>query len=233
RNYMAVLRHARAPLFKWASANDICAPVFLERCVDRLRQDASAVLAFSRSALFVADIAAAQPYDVDMDLSASRASERFDRLLLTMGLNNVINGVVRTEALRRALPMGSFQKADIALMAELALLGRFALVPERLFFRRMSPDSATHLKDAREVDRHIQPNTRRPLRLQAWRYHLTLLHIAARQRPISADTLRTLRIALRQTRWARAQLGRELWELVRPEGWDRNRRYGTEGAKSR
>ena len=73
---------------------------------------------------------------------------RFVHLIENLHLNNAFNGLMRTTALRTALPMGSFWAADIALMAELALLGKWALVPQRLFFRRMSAETATKLRGA-------------------------------------------------------------------------------------
>jgi hypothetical protein len=45
-------------------------------------------------------------------------------------------GVMRTASLRRTAGIGAFVSADIALLAELSLLGSFRQVPEALFLRR-------------------------------------------------------------------------------------------------
>ncbi len=43
-NHTFLALEARAPYFKWAAADDVCEPTYLERCVEVLENDASAVL---------------------------------------------------------------------------------------------------------------------------------------------------------------------------------------------
>lgn len=219
RNYLTVLRRARAPYFKWASSNDVCAPTFIEKCVAALEGDGRAVLACSKAALFESDVADALPYDRDLLLTADLGSKRLAALLTAIGLNNAFNGVVRTEALLAAAPLGNFQRADIALMAELALAGKFLLVPEHLFFRRMSADAATKLKSAREVDQHIEPKRARPLRWQNWLFYLALLRVAARQRPFTADSMTALLHVMKRMRWSRNHLARDVFQAWSRGSW--------------
>ena len=54
-------------------------------------------------------------------------------------------------------------------MAHLALLGKFAQVPEPLFFRRMEPQSATRLMSADAVRRHHYPRPDARALFQSWR----------------------------------------------------------------
>jgi glycosyltransferase involved in cell wall biosynthesis len=219
RNYMTVLRLARAPYFKWASSNDLCAPTFIEKCVAALEGDRRAVLACSKAALFESDVAGARPYGRDLLLTADLGSERLAALFSVIGLNNAFNGVVRTEALLAAAPLGNFQRADVALMAELALAGKFLVVGEQLFFRRMSVDSTTNLKSAREVDQHIEPKLARPLRWQNWLFYLALLRATARQRPFTADSMSALLHVVKRMRWSRKHLARDVFQAWSRGSW--------------
>lgn len=215
RNYLVVLHEARAPYFKWASSNDLCAPEFVERCVSLLDQRPDAVLACPRTGLFTQDVADAIVYEHDIEVEDDDPALRFAQVLQRMRLNNSFNGVLRTAALRRALPMGTFWAADIVLMAELALIGKHVLLPERLFFRRMSAESATSLRGRDAVERHFEPSVHRPLLWQHWKYHLRLLRVALRSAPGAIRRLRAAAFAMRFMIWARNDLGGDVVQAMR------------------
>jgi glycosyltransferase involved in cell wall biosynthesis len=205
-NYLAVLAAARAALFKWASANDLCAPRFIERCVEALDRDPAAVLAYPRTLIFETGPEDGVPYDHDFELLSDDRARRFIELFSTMHLNNAMNGVIRREQLLGILPMGNFRNADILLMAELALRGKYLLVDEPAFLRRMSPAAATSRRGRVDADRHLVPGVTRPLLWQSWRYQLQLLRIVGRALPYDGSWLRLARHALRRVSWARRDL---------------------------
>jgi glycosyltransferase involved in cell wall biosynthesis len=215
RNYLAVLRAARADYFKWASSNDLCGNTFLERCLEALLREPDAVLACPRSWLFDDSPDTAEPYDRDLELLEDDAAERFVLLHNRMGLNNAFNGVIRRKALMRASSMGSYIGADIVLMSELALLGKFLLLDDRLFYRRMSPESATRLKSAREIERHLAPSARAPLKWQTWRFQIGLLKACRLARFPSGAWIRALNYSVRSFLWARRELGGEILQGLR------------------
>jgi hypothetical protein len=115
--------------------------------------------------------------------------------------------------------MGNFQRADIALMAELAVFGKFRLVPQRLFFRRMSADATTGLKTDEQVDRHLSPRASRPLRWQNWRFYGALLRIAWRRGPFTSTSRRLAFTVLQRMRWARAALIRDMERAIVRSDW--------------
>lgn len=219
RNYLAVLHAARGAYFKWASSNDICARTFIERCVAALASDPSAVLACPRTWLFEDSIETARPYDRDFEIASPQPAVRFVTLLNALALNNVFNGVMRRSALTEVATMGSHMAADVALMAELALKGRFVLVDERLFYRRMSPETATKLKGAREVDQHLVPHARKPLRWQYWRFHLALLRAAVRSAPAGRSWFEATSYALRAMLWSRHDLAHDIRSAMQRTAW--------------
>jgi glycosyltransferase involved in cell wall biosynthesis len=219
RNYLAVLHAARGSYFKWASSNDICAPTFIERCVAALASDPDAVLACPRTWLFEDSTETARPYDRDFEIASPHPAVRFVTLLNALALNNVFNGVIRRSTLTEVATMGSHMAADVALMAELALKGRFVLVEERLFYRRMSAETATKLKSAREVDQHLVPHARKPLQWQYWRFHLALLRAAVRSAPAGRSWFEATSYALRAMLWSRHALARDIRSAMQRTAW--------------
>jgi glycosyltransferase involved in cell wall biosynthesis len=211
RNYLSVLRAARGRYFKWASSNDLCDPAFIEKCVAALERDPSAVLATPRTWLFEASPADSRPCECDIDLLAAQPGARFMTMQNSAGLNNALNGVIRRDALARVSPLGIFTGADIVLMGELALLGKWLLLEERLFYRRMSAGTASPLKSKHDNDRHLSPTR---LHWQRWRYHFALLRATRMVGFASRDWFQIMNYALRSFVWARGSLaGEALREL--------------------
>jgi glycosyltransferase involved in cell wall biosynthesis len=210
RNYLAVQSAARGRYFKWAAVGDLCAPTFLAECVEVLEADPGIVLAAPLTSVFSSEAADATPYMDDLELMDGDPAARFVRLLRRIRLNNAMNGVVRRDALDRALPMGVFWGGDTLMMAELALLGKFALVPRRLFFRRMSPETATRLRSDAQIEAHLDPVPGRKLTWQTWRYCARLLRIAVRSAPTFPAGVGALKEGMRVLVWSRRDLAQEL-----------------------
>jgi glycosyltransferase involved in cell wall biosynthesis len=195
-NYEAVLGAARADLFKWASCNDICANEFLEQCLAALRRQPDAVLAYPLTKFFSESLEQATSFAGDFELQSDDAIERLVGLLDHMRWNNAMNGIIRRSALRRALRMGNFRSADILLMAELALLGKYALVNQPLFFRRMSPEAATSIRGAAAAEKHLVPTAVKPQLWQRWLFQTRLLRIASRSAPAGLPWFRGIAVAV-------------------------------------
>jgi GT2 family glycosyltransferase len=137
RNWSFVATVARGTYFKWASSNDICAADMLERCVTTLSSRPDAVLCYGRTSLMDEDTGQQTPYDGDFSIEDERPSERFKHLLRAIRLNNAQCGLIRTSVLRQTGLDRPYPAGDMPLMGELALRGRFILVPEVLLVRRM------------------------------------------------------------------------------------------------
>lgn len=209
RNYAAVLASACADYFKWASSNDLCDPRFLERCVAALEAEPDAALAYPRTVLFADDPGNGTPYDGDLSVMQDRAADRFAYVMCKMHLNNAMNGVIRTRLLRRT-HLGTFRSADIVMMGELALLGKFVRIPEQLFFRRMSEDSATLLQGRSAKERHIEPNATARLRWQSWKYQSGVMRAALQAAPSGSERVAAIIFALKSIVWSRAGLVRDV-----------------------
>jgi len=136
-NYNQVLEVARGRYFKWAADDDICLPNFLSSCVAELERCPEAVLAWPRTVLIDEND---QPFgqfdDADLDLRDPDPVARLAGVLDHRVEWHPVFGVIRTHILRRTSGIGAFVYADIALLAELAMLGGFHQVQADLFLRR-------------------------------------------------------------------------------------------------
>ena len=115
------------------------------------------VLVVPRTRLFQNNFEHSQDYANDIDVLDDAPSARLERLMRTLYLNNVMNGLIRMSALRRTCLIETFHSGDVVLMGHLVLLGKFRLIDERLFYRRMEAATATALQDKVAVRKHHYP----------------------------------------------------------------------------
>jgi glycosyltransferase involved in cell wall biosynthesis len=152
-NFNRTFELASAPLFKWAAHDDLHRGDYLESCVRLLDDDPAAVLAHSGTA-FIGENGQEFPFDdatgsyIDPKTGARQipdspaigdsaiAATRFWHVLSRARWGSHMFAVIRREALQRTHLLPNFAGSDRAMLAELALLGRFHAVPERLFLKR-------------------------------------------------------------------------------------------------
>lgn len=214
-NYSAVFRVARSRYFKWASANDWCAPRLLADCIAALEQGADAVLAAPLTHLFSAKPSDGLVYDGDIAFADTDPVVRFTRVLRELKLNNLINGVIRADALRRTRLIEHYPGADKVLLANLALLGPILLVEGRHFYRRMDAATATRLMSAEAVRRHHYPKRTAKALFPNWRFMAGLTQAVLTSGLSPAATMRALARVARTAYWDSGELRRDLIEAMR------------------
>ncbi len=145
--------------FKWAACDDLCAPTFLERCVDLLDTNPDAALAHTGIRAIDGD-GDPLPYDEDRRGFVDRAGvlrlfdpqqraamlaedvrKRFAATLYTTVVAHEIYGLIRRSALERTGLMQLHGQEGL-LICELSLLGRFVRAEEPLFLRRFHAGNA-------------------------------------------------------------------------------------------
>ncbi len=144
-NHNRVFELARGKYFKWSTADDLCAPEFLQRCVAALDEDASAVMACPNvmeidqhgRPLETVTVPGTRLIPAESPLAAAhvrfREKIRFDHLCQT------IYSVFRSDVLRRTDLIGNYSDSDRVLLAHVSLFGRCLILPEVLFFSRDHP----------------------------------------------------------------------------------------------
>jgi hypothetical protein len=165
-----VVELANAEYFKLANADDLSAPTLVEKCVAVLDREPGVVLAYGQTTLIDAEGGVLKPYDDRLHLPQPRAVERFDTALRRIGLVNVLQGVMRTAALRQTGLLGSYLGSDVVLVAELTLYGRFTEVPERLFCRRIHDKSFSSMLSSNRQRAHVDPRLTSRVNFYFWRH---------------------------------------------------------------
>ena len=142
-NYNRVFRMARGEYFKWGTADDVCLPSYLQRCVEVLDRHPDVVLAYPRTMFIDESGGTLNIEDPGWDLQSDSAAERL-RYAITAGhwVNSVI-GVIRRENLASTGLMPIYAGGDFHLLGELCLQGKFYEVPETLFLRRIHPRASS------------------------------------------------------------------------------------------
>lgn len=141
-NYNLCFTHARGELFKWAAADDLIAPTFLERCIEKLDADPSMVSVYTRTLLIDESGNTLRKYDHDLELDHPSPVVRFARLVF---VNHRVHsahefwGVTRSRVFRQTPMKGSFPSADRILMSWWTLQGKMGRVEEYLFLNREHP----------------------------------------------------------------------------------------------
>jgi glycosyltransferase involved in cell wall biosynthesis len=175
-NFNRTFELSAAPLFKWAAHDDLYHSVYLESCVRLLDEDPAVVLAHSGTA-FIRDDGQAFPIDSDSGAyvdpktgdrqrpdsptigDSPIAVARFWQVLAHAHWGSHMFGIIRREALRQTRLLPNFAGSDRAMLAELALLGRFRSVPERLYLKRFHA-SASWALNQRELKSFLSTDGR-------------------------------------------------------------------------
>jgi hypothetical protein len=132
-------------------------------------------------------------------------------------LNNAQSGVIRVAALRRTGLDRPYPAGDLVLMAQLALIGGFRLLPEVLLYRRIGPETTTRNLSMAEARHFLDPTNRATRDANVWRRHLDYLATVTKARIAPREKLICLAHALRHANWDRSQLWRELVGSTRRE----------------
>jgi hypothetical protein len=158
-------------------------------------------------------------YDDGLNLQSGKASERFKQVFKTLGLVNVIYGLMRASVLRRTGLIGKFIGADVPLVAELSLYGKFWEIPEFLFCRRVHPKALSSLKNIEQLQEFVDPTCKGKMDWRDWNClwancrsvaraplsvlekltlgHFLLLTVIWRRRALTYEVLTALRHAIR------------------------------------
>lgn len=164
RNYNRLVHLARGRYFKWAGYDDLLRPGHLGRCMDVLDAEPEVVLAYPRTDIIDGAGDFVRHHDDDLDLDEPDPVARVRHLTRRVSLCNPCFGVMRRDVLLRTSLVQPFLSSDVPLLVELALLGRWHEVPDRLFLRRIhEATSRQGTLSMAQVARWFDPGSSRPL----------------------------------------------------------------------
>lgn len=213
RNFGRVVELATAEYFKLANADDISAPTLVEKCVAVLDREPDVVLGYGQTTLIDGQGEVLRPYEDRLHLAQPRAAERFDTAVRRTGLVNVLQGVMRTAALRRTGLLGSYLGSDVVLVAELALYGKFTEIPEPLFYRRIHDGAFSSLASATRQRAYVDPElTQKRAHFYFWRHYGEHLRAILRAPMSTAEKTQLLCGVVRRAIGSRGTLAHEVSE---------------------
>ncbi len=140
-NYNHVARSAGTRYFKWAAADDVLLPTFLDQCMSVLENQPQFISCCSKVTRIDENSRVLGP-EVDMvRRSSARISTRFGDAITRQHTCFSIFGVYRTSVLMQTDLLDAHVGADRTLLAQLALFGPTYEVDEHLLLRRFHPES--------------------------------------------------------------------------------------------
>jgi glycosyltransferase involved in cell wall biosynthesis len=170
RNFNSVFELSSGEYFKWASSDDLCAPEYVERCVEVLDHLPAIILCFAETIIIDERGTHVRNYDEKCNPDSARPYERFRNIISNLALSNPLFGVIRADTLRTTNLIGKYVASDITLLAELALRGKFYKVSDRLFFRRDHPKRADRANPTtKQAAILYDPDNRGKIHLREWR----------------------------------------------------------------
>ena len=200
---------------KWSTADDYWAPTMIEKGVALLDANPELVLAFPRTKVVDAEGHLIRDFDDHLDLRQDLPSVRFRRVLDTTSLCHAQLGVLRRSVMLKTQLIGSELASDIRFLAEMSLYGKFAVIPEYLFFRRLHPHASSWERENMERQRaYYAPGSNGTFGMHTWR-RFGRLTAAVMKAPIAArERARLLRYLAERFAGKR----RVLWKEVKALG---------------
>jgi len=143
-NFNRVFELSTGEYFRWAGCNDWWAPEYVERCVEALDANPSAILVTCYQEHFDGDGKRFYAEYKGKRVDSLKPHRRFCRMLWFLGASRYyldpIYSMMRRSALLRTRLLRPMLHTDRVLAAELSLIGPFCHVPECLAARRISAE---------------------------------------------------------------------------------------------
>ena len=169
-NFRHVFSLCSGEYHKWSTADDYWHPAFLQEAVSELDRHADVVLCYPMTSLIDAGGRTIEDYADNLDLSDESPRWRFRKLYERIGLCNAHLGLIRREAMQKTRLIAGHKASDVDFLAEMALLGKFKLLPEIRFFRRYHPTSSSWERaDASHQKAYYDPKNQINLGVDTWR----------------------------------------------------------------
>jgi glycosyltransferase involved in cell wall biosynthesis len=192
-NYNEVFRLSQGKYFKWAAHDDLCAPAFLDRCVEVLEGDETVLLCYPRTKAIDEAGEVIRKYPAKINAGSMKAYVRFFEFVCVPHPCVAVFGLIRSNTLRQTRLIGNYASSDRTLLGELSLRGRFYEVPEYLFFYRVHSEQSWHAYRTRhDVEAWYDPMRERKFTFPHWRMlieHLTSIYrvpLPIKERAISS-----------------------------------------------
>jgi glycosyltransferase involved in cell wall biosynthesis len=210
-NFRHVFSLCRGTYHKWSTADDYWHPDFLREAVPVLDARPDVVLCYPKTRLVDAEGRTLKDYDDNLELDSDSPRVRLRELYRRLGLCNAHLGLIRRSAMLKTRLIASHLASDVDFLAELALVGKFHLLPEIRFFRRFHTGSSSWARDdsARQAA-YYNPSERVLPGAGTWKRYRFKFQAIRRSEIGLADKLALTGDLVRHMLWQRDVLAHEL-----------------------
>jgi len=157
KNFNQVFELASGDYFMWAGDHDLRAPTFISRCMEIMVADPSVVLCCSQTVRVAPNGRYSAIIPPRLDTRGLATVTRFQLVIWSLSYCYQTYGLIRSDALKHTQLFRDTIGPDAILLAELALLGAFAYVPELLFYMRQMPDAGDWVRYASKLNKRLTP----------------------------------------------------------------------------
>jgi glycosyltransferase involved in cell wall biosynthesis len=216
-NFRRVFELRTGEYFKWAAADDLCVPEYLERCVGILDADSKVVLACAGTLYIDENGEVLGKSEPVWNLLSESAYERLRHVIYFDSHGNLEAwlGLVRAEALSKTNLMPSYPCGDKRPLGELSLSGKFLEIPEYLCMRRLHPETSSRNAANVEWMEDFFKTKSLTLCLPTWRlcfdHFITVIRSGLRIK----EKLSLLVAILKSMYWYKARIAREINVAIR------------------
>lgn len=169
---------ARGKYFRWAAHDDVCAPTLLEKCVKVLDENPDVVLSYP--VIVHIDAKGNRLKSLDDEIGNSPdVLTRFKELSDFWGHNcETTYGLMRSDVLKSTGLQRNYTDSDRTLLCHMGLYGRFHIIPEPLFYKRIHDNMSTNVYwDFRERMAWFNESYRDKITFPYWMQFLHYLEI--------------------------------------------------------
>jgi len=195
RNFNLVFELSTGKYFKWAAHDDVCASKYLQRCVNVLDREPSVVLCYPRISYIDEHGHPLTSGEGNLSVQGAKPSDRVRKLfsheLRSADVFWSVFGLMRASVLRTTSLICGFNASDQVLLMNLALLGEFYQIREKLFYRRKHPlESMLKHRTPQERAKWFDPTNTSRIILPSWRLIFEHFKVVKRRRLSWSQTLK-------------------------------------------
>lgn len=218
RNYNQLFHQSVGKYFRWLNADDLCSPLSHEKCLAVMESNPDVAMCYGKTDIIDADGNLIEHYDDKLDLRQESVADRFIRYLQVVGLTNAIYGLMRRSALENTALMGdgTFPAADINLMAEIALQGKFMEIPETLFYRRMHERASSWDRANQSVQQQFWRGVDARFVMPTFKKERALWRAVDAAPARFGEKLRMKKYLLKRMHWSRESIAIEMVQMLVP-----------------
>lgn len=215
-NYNHVFRLSKSPYFRWFNSDDLCDEKLHQKCFDVMKDNPEVVLAYGQTCLIDENGEIKSFYRDNLNLQQDKPVDRYIAYHYSVGLTNSIYGLIRAPELGNTMLMGDGSYgADINIVAELSLYGKFYEIPEILFYRRIHQKSSSALRSNKSLQHEFWN-----AKTNSWTFPKWKENLAAGRGILNAPILPSAKIKLilfllKKLRYMKIELAQELIEEVK------------------